>query len=92
MSDYCIDCHYDPRKKYGDRACTFNSLYWAFYHRHRDKLANNPRIGMMYRILDRFSDEERSSILKQGELYLDHIKELKKKATQIKIKLFRIII
>jgi len=76
MSDYCTGCHYDPKKKYGDRACPFNSLYWGFYNRHRGKLANNPRIGMMYRILDRFSDEERSSILKQGDWYLERIEGL----------------
>jgi deoxyribodipyrimidine photolyase-related protein len=76
MSDYCIGCHYDPNKKYGDRACPFNSLYWAFYHRHRDKLSKNPRIGMMYRLLDRFSDEERLNILKQAKWYLKHIEDL----------------
>jgi deoxyribodipyrimidine photolyase-related protein len=76
MSDYCTGCFYDPNKRYGDRACPFNSLYWAFYHRHRDKLSNHPRIAMMYRVLDRFSDEERSSILKQGEWYLEHIEDL----------------
>ncbi len=76
MSDYCTGCFYDPNKRNSDRACPFNSLYWTFYDRHRDKLANHPRITMMYRVLDRFSDEERSSILKQGELYLEHIEEL----------------
>ena len=76
MSDYCRGCFYDPNKRYGDHACPFNSLYWAFYHRHRDKLSNHPRIAMMYRVLDRFSDEERSSIFKQGEWYLEKIEDL----------------
>ncbi len=76
MSDYCRGCHYDPKKKYGDRACPFNGLYWSFYDRHRDKLANNPRIGMMYRILDRFSDEERKKILEQANWYLENIEDL----------------
>lgn len=76
MSDYCQDCFYDRKKKYGDRACPFNSLYWAFYFRHRDKLAANPRIGMMYRVMDRFEKEEFSGILKQAEYYIEHIEEL----------------
>lgn len=76
MSDYCVGCFYDPNKKYGDRACPFNSLYWAFYERHRDKLSQNLRIAMMYRILDRFSAAERARILKQANAYLDIIEEL----------------
>jgi len=76
MSDYCVGCHYDPQKKYGDRACPFNSFYWAFYARHRKKLSNNPRIGMMLRILDRFSDQERAKILQQAEVYLANLEAL----------------
>ncbi len=76
MSDYCADCHYAPDKRFGDRACPFNSLYWAFYDRHRERLVRNPRIGMMLRMLDRFSDQERTNILKQAEYYLEHIEDL----------------
>lgn len=76
MSDYCDGCYYDATKKYGDRACPFNSLYWAFYHRHRAKLAGNPRIGMMYRLWDRFAETERSRILQQAKKYIDSIEEL----------------
>ncbi len=76
MSDYCVGCFYSPNKKYGHRACPFNSLYWAFYERHRDKLAKNPRIAMMYKVLDRFSHEERNKILSQAEEYLKRIEEL----------------
>ena len=53
MSDYCQDCHYHWRKPVGDRACPFNSLYWAFIHRHRQLLAGNPRVAMMVRTWDR---------------------------------------
>lgn len=76
MSDYCSGCFYDRSKKFGDRACPFNSLYWHFYHRHRDILAENPRIGMMYRVLDRFSEDDRKKILSQAESYLANIEEL----------------
>jgi len=76
MSDYCDGCIYDPSKKYGIDACPFNSLYWAFYERHRDKLAKNPRIAMMYRVFDRFSKEEQQKILRQAAHYLERIEEL----------------
>ena len=49
MSDYCRGCHYDVRAKTGERACPFNSLYWDFMLRHRERLERNPRIGVMYR-------------------------------------------
>ncbi len=31
---------------------------------------------MMLRMLDRFSDQERTNILKQAEYYLEHIEDL----------------
>ena len=49
QGNYCSHCAYDPGKKTGDGACPFNSLYWHFYDRNRDKLEKNPRIGMAYR-------------------------------------------
>ena len=30
MSDYCKNCHYDPKEKYTENACPFNYLYWNF--------------------------------------------------------------
>jgi len=74
MSDYCKNCHYDRKKKVGDRACPFNSLYWDFYNRHEDKLAGNPRIGMMYRTWERMKNKE--AILKQAEEYKSKVNEL----------------
>ncbi|CAA9202463.1 cryptochrome/photolyase family protein [Flavobacterium collinsii] len=50
MSHYCGTCFYNKAKKTVDKACPFNSLYWNFYDRHEDKLGNNPRIGMMYKV------------------------------------------
>ena len=69
MSDYCDDCHYQWRKNTGDRSCPFNSFYWAFLHRHRQKLANNPRVGMMYRTWDRMKDDKQQDLLTQAETY-----------------------
>ncbi len=53
MSDYCKGCHYDKKARIGERACPFNALYWDFFHRNAPVLANNPRIGMAYRQLEK---------------------------------------
>ena len=76
MGHYCKDCYYDHDKKTGERACPFNSLYWHFYERNRDKLSSNPRIGMMYRVLDRMSKEDRKNLFQQAEKYLNSISDL----------------
>lgn len=76
MSDYCSNCSYDPKKKTGENSCPFNSLYWAFMERNRNKLENNPRIGMIYRTWDRMAAEKKSDILDQAEKYLGDIGSL----------------
>ena len=76
MSDYCKDCSYDSKEKYGTNACPFNSLYWHFYERHRKKLESNPRIVIMYRTWDLMSAAERKSILRQAEIYLSNLNAL----------------
>lgn len=76
MGDYCSNCHYDRKAKYGEKACPFNSLYWDFYDRHSDKLSNNPRIGMMYRVWGRMDGEEREKILRQAAEYKKRVEEL----------------
>lgn len=76
MSDYCHHCFYDKNSKAGERACPFNSLYWHFYARHRDKLAMNPRVGMTYRTWDRMAESMKKEIISQAEHYLAHIEKL----------------
>ncbi len=54
MSDYCKGCHYDKKLREDTptkKACPFNALYWDFHLKHTDKLASNPRIGMVYQQL-----------------------------------------
>jgi deoxyribodipyrimidine photolyase-related protein len=41
MSDYCEDCRFDPK-----RNCPMTPLYWAFLNRHREHLADNPRMRL----------------------------------------------
>ena len=76
MSDYCGPCTYNPKKRTGEGACPFNSLYWDFLHRHRAVLAANPRIGVMYRTWDRMTDETRRDLLAQAAAYRDNLNSL----------------
>lgn len=76
MSDYCKNCQYAKAKKTGENACPFNSLYWDFYDRHRDKLAKNPRVAMMYRVWDRMNDDKQAAILEQAAHYKENIEDL----------------
>ncbi|WP_424932487.1 cryptochrome/photolyase family protein [Amaricoccus macauensis] len=61
MSDYCGTCAYDVKKRSEENACPFNSLYWDFLDRNREKLEGNPRMAQMYRTWDRMKDESREA-------------------------------
>ncbi|MEL7020007.1 MAG: cryptochrome/photolyase family protein, partial [Bacteroidota bacterium] len=76
MSHYCSNCSYKHKEKVGATACPFNSLYWHFYDRHRDKLGKNPRIGMMYRVWDRQDETQQQQILERANWCLSHLEEL----------------
>ena len=76
MGHYCETCFYDKSKKVGEKACPFNSFYWNFYDRNRDKLAKNPRIGMAYVTWDKMQPEQKAEILQQAEIYLNDIENL----------------
>lgn len=76
MSNYCKGCSYDPTKKTGKGACPFNSLYWRFYEDHRDKLENHPRIGFVYRNLNKMDKAVKKEIMQQAEHYLVHLETL----------------
>lgn len=70
MSNYCGNCRYKVAQKAGEMACPFNYLYWDFLIRNRDKLGNNARLGMIYRSLDRMSDEKVSGIEADAKRFL----------------------
>ncbi|MDH3222031.1 MAG: cryptochrome/photolyase family protein [Gammaproteobacteria bacterium] len=76
MSDYCRHCAYDYRDKTSQKGCPFNSLYWDFMVRHRDRFGANPRIGMIYRNWDRQSAAQRDATLQRAEWCLQHLPEL----------------
>ncbi|UTC24861.1 cryptochrome/photolyase family protein [Candidatus Comchoanobacter bicostacola] len=73
MSNYCKGCTYSPTKKNGEGACPFNYLYWDFLVRNREKLADNHRIGMMYRTYDRMDDEKKEAIAQDSIKFLKGI-------------------
>jgi deoxyribodipyrimidine photolyase-related protein len=72
MGDYCQGCAYDPREKTGPRGCPFNALYWNFLEDKREILSQNPRMGMMYRLLDQKSDGERSALKARAAEIMAH--------------------
>ena len=70
MSNYCASCRYKVAKKNGPDACPFNYLYWDFLARNREKLAQNPRIGMMYRTYDRMGEDKKQAISEDSRRFL----------------------
>lgn len=76
MSDYCKGCHYQKKLRFGDRACPFNALYWQFFIRHKEQLLNNPRLSMVFRNLERFSEAELVAINDQANFYLENLDNL----------------
>ncbi|WP_371225930.1 cryptochrome/photolyase family protein [Roseovarius sp. 2305UL8-3] len=70
MSDYCKGCAYSVKEKVGEDACPFNLLYWHFLIRHRERFANNPRMGQMYRTWDKMDEARRVAVLAGGDAVL----------------------
>ncbi len=76
MSDYCKGCRFDRRKRVGDDACPYTTLYWDFIARHRDRWAGNHRMSRIIGNLDRLKDadeiparaEQVLDLLARGEL------------------------
>ena len=44
MSNFCSGCRFDYKKRVGDDACPFTTLYWEFMDRHYDLLKGNQRM------------------------------------------------
>ena len=70
MSNYCKGCEYKVTQKSGLEACPFNYLYWDFLVRNKDKLANNPRLFMIYKTLDRMAVEKVETIINDSKHFL----------------------
>jgi deoxyribodipyrimidine photolyase-related protein len=76
MGDHCKACHYDQKQRSGPKACPFNPLYWHFMVRHRERLARNPRIGMIYRSWDRMAEDKRQAVWDSAEALLADLDSL----------------
>ncbi|MBQ0744532.1 MAG: cryptochrome/photolyase family protein [Pseudomonas sp.] len=70
MSNHCKGCAYKVTEQTGEKACPFNSLYWHFLMRHRDKLGANHRLAMVYRNLDRMPEAKQQALWAWGEKLL----------------------
>jgi deoxyribodipyrimidine photolyase-related protein len=56
MSDYCGDCRFDRKKRTGDDACPYTTLYWDFIARHSARFAANHRMVNQVRAAERLTD------------------------------------
>ena len=69
MSNYCASCKYKVSKKNGPDACPFNYLYWNFLDQNKEKLQHNPRMGMMYRNLERMDEEKLTAVREDSKRF-----------------------
>jgi len=56
MTQHCKGCVYDPKKRVGEDACPFTTLYWDFLDRHKDEFAKNFRMSKQVNGLARLTD------------------------------------
>ncbi len=70
MSNYCNDCYYNVSVKEGKNACPFNFLYWNFLLKNKNKLEGNPRLAMMYKLLEKMNQNKIKSIQDESQRFL----------------------
>ena len=58
MSNYCKGCRYNFKKRVGEDACPFTTLYWEFMDRHYEKLRDNGRLNFAIKNLEKLREEE----------------------------------
>lgn len=73
MSDYCGNCHYNVKDKFGEKACPFNSLYWNFLDEKKHHFAKNQRMSMMLALLNKMKPEELVKIKEKAQNILENI-------------------
>jgi len=56
MSKYCKGCVFDPKKRTGDDACPYTTLYWDFLDRHAETFSKNHRMFQQMGGLRRLSN------------------------------------
>ena len=76
MGDHCKGCVYDKKAKTGHSACPFNALYWDFFIRHDTKMRGNHRLGMVYKNLDKMTDDAKETLTEQARQTLNRLSAL----------------
>jgi deoxyribodipyrimidine photolyase-related protein len=76
MGDHCANCRYKVAKRTEDDACPFNALYWDFLMRHEEQLADNGRMTMMYRNVERLKPADKAAITRRANWIREHVEEL----------------
>jgi deoxyribodipyrimidine photolyase-related protein len=56
MTQHCKSCVYDPKKRVGEDACPFTTLYWDFLDRHKETFVKNHRMAQQINGLKRLGD------------------------------------
>ena len=56
MGQFCKGCIYDPKKRTGEDACPYTTLYWDFLERNLEHFKNNHRMFQQISGLKRLSD------------------------------------
>ncbi|MFZ4641990.1 MAG: cryptochrome/photolyase family protein, partial [Phycisphaerales bacterium] len=62
MSNYCTNCKYKPAERSGASACPVTVFYWDFLIRTREKLAQNQRMAMILKNVDRLTPQIQTQI------------------------------
>ncbi len=73
MSDYCGRCSFDVARTSGPDACPMNYLYWNFLIENEGKLRGNPRMGMIYKTLDKMAPAKRDGFRADSARFLENL-------------------
>lgn len=76
MGDHCSNCRYAVGERTGEDSCPFNALYWDFLMRNEDRLADNGRMTMMYRNVERLKPADKAAITRRANWIRDNIETL----------------
>lgn len=73
MSNFCDDCQFSIKDRFGDNACPFNYLYWNFLLENKKLLNNNHRLALAYRNLDNFDSQTIEKIQNSANKFLNNL-------------------
>jgi deoxyribodipyrimidine photolyase-related protein len=68
MTQHCKGCVYDPKKRVGEDACPFTTLYWDFLDRHKETFVKNHRMAQQINGLKRLGDLDELKVRAQQVL------------------------